>query len=213
MRSQMKVIISLIISSLLSPSLSTLGFDTSSWISKANWKCLDESGMKFGIVRGYENIGRVDLNVKMNLENGNEALGTGNVDVYMDPCVECGHPREQVMELIDKLTGSTYKYIYIKVAHTGWTVSRLYNQQFLTDLTAELLNLGAKIGFLTSKKNWEYQLGDTFKAPTGAYVWYIGNDKMDFTDFLEFGGFTSPHMKMYLTAQVVCEAYINRDYY
>jgi GH25 family lysozyme M1 (1,4-beta-N-acetylmuramidase) len=206
----MEKLISLIL--LLSvPSLATYGVDVSQYTNV--FSCLVQNGYTFSIIRGYMSSGYVDPNVVSNINNAWNG-GMSNVDVYLFPCVPCGNPATQASNLVSALNGVNYGMIWVDVETYAWSSSLSANQNFILTMVNALQSAGANVGIYSSYYNWQSIVGLSWSGVSSLPLWYAHYDNNpSFSDFVAFGGWTSPAIKQYAGDATVCGAGVDLNFY
>ncbi|OMJ74587.1 hypothetical protein SteCoe_26444 [Stentor coeruleus] len=193
------------------PSLATLGVDVSQYTNV--FSCLVQNGYTFSIIRGYTSSGYVDPNVVSNINNAWNG-GMSYVDVYLFPCVPCGNPTTQANNLVSALNGVNYGMIWIDVETYAWSSSQSANQNFILTMVNALQGLGAIVGIYSNYYNWQSIVGLNWSGVSSLPLWYAHYDNNpSFSDFVSFGGWSSPAIKQYAGDATVCGAGVDLNYY
>jgi GH25 family lysozyme M1 (1,4-beta-N-acetylmuramidase) len=129
---------------------------------------MKNSGITFGIARGYCSFGGVDQHVIQSLTNMKEA-GL-QASTYMFPC-RGKDPIAQVNEMLDHIPANLYKNIWIDVETNpspgcSWSGhNSTSNCQFLTAIIKELKTKGKSVGIYASKYMWSTIFGSVGFCP------------------------------------------------
>ncbi|CAF5158225.1 unnamed protein product, partial [Rotaria magnacalcarata] len=94
--------VEIVLISIVPTILATIGIDVSQRVSQDQFRCLNDNGYTFAIVRAYRSVGVVDSNSAQTIKNA-RAAGFTRVDAYLFPCFPCGDAPQQVIEVIDYL--------------------------------------------------------------------------------------------------------------
>ena len=193
------------------PSLATLGVDVSSLTN--TFSCLHGAGYQFAIVRGYQSSGNVDPNVVQNIKNA-RAGGMANVDVYLFPCVPCGNPAGQATALVNAIKGQNYGMVWLDVEIYAWSSNQAANQNFITSIVNQLVNLGQHVGIYTSYNNWSNIVGISWAGVSSHPLWYAHYDNNpSFSDFTPYGGWKTPSIKQYNGDVTACGTGVDLNFY
>lgn len=204
-----KIIIALLF--VIAPSLATLGVDL--YLLTNVFSCLHSEGYDFAIVRGYQSTGNVDPSVVSNIKNA-RAGGMANVDVYLFPCVPCGNPAGQATALVNAIKGQNYGMIWIDIETFAWSSNLSSNQNFITAMVNQLKSLGQHIGVYTNYYNWQAIVGLSWTGCSSLPLWYAHYDNNpSFSDFVPFGGWTTPSIKQYNDDTTACGIKVDLNYY
>lgn len=215
---------------------STLGVDVSQATSVSSFQCLKSSGYSFAIVRVYQSNGKVDPNGATTISNA-WAGGMSHVDGYIFPCYSCGNPAGQMDAAINSLAAAglqhvphealnvsttatstaksgTYGMLWIDVEGTQyWSTSQSSNVAFLQAMVNEGKARGISLGMYTSNSQWSPITGGStaFSSLPLWYPHYDGNPS--YSDWVPFGGWSSPAIKQYIGTTAICSASVDKNYY
>ncbi|KAH3744709.1 glycoside hydrolase family 25 protein [Pelomyxa schiedti] len=193
------------------------GIDMSSTLVEANAECLVSKGYHFTVSRCFRSNGEVDTAVVASSKaawNG----GMSYFDVYFFPCFSCGDPAGQVSTSVQYLTSNSVKYgmMWFDVEGPGtyWGNSTSANQNFFTSLVAQAKSMGVTIGVYTSKSQWQPIMGSSYTGGAAYPLWYAHYDNNpSFSDYVAFGGWTTPSVKQYEGTTSLCNQSVDLDWY
>lgn len=197
----------------------TYGVDISQLMSVSIGTCLKNAGYNTIIVRGYCSYGAVDSNVCSSLQNAQSA-GIANRDVYMFPCPTCStSAASQVSALVSYLTNNCNsawsKKIWLDIEGSQyWYSSTTTNRSWYQALKdACVSHSGVSCGIYSSYYQWESIFGSTSYAyGSNLPLWYAHYDNSKvWTDFVSFGGWTTPAVKQYTGDATVCGMGVDLD--
>jgi len=199
------------------------GFDVSSLVSTDEVTCMKNAGYDAIIVRAWQSNGVNDPNVKTTLANA-AAAGIAHQDVYMFPCPTCSaSASSQFNSMVSNLDGSVYGNIWFDIeedyAGQYWSTSYATNKAFYADLVSACSSgsAGKTCGVYSNYNNWVTIFGSsTYQASGGSSLpmWYADYDgELNFDDYEEFGGWSTPAMKQYNGDVSYCSINMDQDYY
>ncbi|MGW7106557.1 glycoside hydrolase family 25 protein [Streptomyces xanthophaeus] len=182
----------------------TRGVSVSRLVSADAFKGLRSQGVESVFVRGYRSTGSVDPNLAATVANAWDA-GFSNVDVYQFPCFSCGNSAGQADSLVSYMKENSVKYgtVWLDVEGPGtyWGSNNSANAAFIADWVQAMKSNGVSIGFYTSESQW-LPIAGSYTGGSAFPLWYSNHDdKQDFDDFSDFGGWTKPHLKSYAGPQ------------
>jgi len=199
---------------LLTLCVAKLGFDASSGpFSVTTMQCMKNTGYSFAIFRGYQQIGRVDPNVVNNIKAA-LAGGISDVGAYVYPCVKCGNPSNQIIQMANALKELNYNTIWIDVERQGWDLNdKAGNRKFLTEMFNEAPRHGKAVGVYTSSAEWSQIVGNDWTVGAKFPLWWPRWDNKDTLDnFVPFAGWNSCMMKQYFANTNVCGIMIDGNF-
>jgi len=124
-----------------------------------------------------------------------------HVDVYFFPDFWAGNPAGQVSSCHSFMSqhGVKYGMLWFDIEGPGvyWSGTCSSNQAFLSTAVATAKSLGISVGIYSSASQW-----DPIMCGSGAFsglpIWYAHyDDNPSFSDWTDFGGWTSPAIKQY----------------
>jgi len=203
-----------VVLSCVTVALGTYGVDVSDIVYIDDWKCLNNSGYSYGIVRCYESTGNTDPNCPHTIYNAWSG-GMGTVDIYMFPCYSCGDAKSQVQATVQFLQSynCTYKTFWFDIEGPQyWSEDSSENADFMSDLLDEAKDQGQTIGIYTSESQWIPIMGD-YTGGSSYPLWYANYDGEDnFDDFSPFGGWSAPVMKQFNGDDDDCDTNIEQNW-
>ena len=202
----------LLVTSLVHAALATVGVDVSELVDESGWKCLQTPGgqgpIEFSIVRVFRSTGHAD-------ETGTEtikaahAAGIKHVDGYMFPCVTCASsPADQVQAAV--AASGEVERLWLDIETFDWPSNPKSNEAFVTGLVDACEQMAPACGIYSSAHNWGSIFGSdsttySYPASKGLPLWYAHYDgKPSFSDFVAFGGWSTPTIKQYLGDKTSC---------
>jgi GH25 family lysozyme M1 (1,4-beta-N-acetylmuramidase) len=184
------------------------GVDYSTLFQISQIECLAQSDIDFVIPRAFCSTGKLDINIKQNLENA-WAGGMSHVDIYMFPCFPCNNPTEQAKTLISELKGYNYGMVWVDIERRQWSSNFEKNRKFILELVRELAKK-AYVGIYTNYNNWAHIVGVDWEILKHYPLWYAHYDKdPSFSDFEPFGGWKEPSMKQYQGTTKMCNGNVD----
>ncbi len=198
----------------LGPALCRLGVDIPNplVINATLWSCLKTRKVEFLTARAYRSYGAVDPNVLANIKNAH-AAGIKQVDVYIFPCVQCGNPRRQVNDTLAHLKGADFGVVWVDVEEYKWNKDKAVNRAFLTEMFAEVVRHGRKLGVYTNWREWDLVVGRDWDGAAQYLLWYpYWNRDPSFKDFKPFGGWKKPYRKQLTMDTMYCGEKFLLDY-
>ncbi|ETN74419.1 hypothetical protein NECAME_12995, partial [Necator americanus] len=167
--------------------------------------------IRIGISAGQ---GQVDTNVYGNIQNAHSAgLGT---EVYMTPLP---YSRKTGAQQFDEMYGGLRNgNINVRSVNSSvaWYSNNTTNVDFLNSILSRASQYGLSIGIYTSVYDWNKITGGA--TVTNTMLWYsnvygsgVTNESpADYSDFLSFGGWTTPSVKQFAQFETVCGVTVNR---
>lgn len=157
------------------------GFDISQKLSSSTASCLASSGYTFGIVRGYQSNGVVDVNVCSSLK---EMSAFKRKDVYLFPDPKSTKPASNQMgELVNYLNANCKSSwsgrVWLDVEGSQyWLGDASKNQAWYNQLVSSCATHGVSCGVYASSYQWSTLFGSTsYKNPvSGMPLWYAHYD-------------------------------------
>ena len=176
-------------------------------------KCFENLGIKFLVIRGFLQFGRVDPNLRENIRKA-YALAKQPM-VYMIPCVRCDMlPEEQVKKVVAELSGVTFWGIIIKVMLTGgWGPDKGGNCEYIKAMIREIRKTTGA-GIQTESAVWNTTMGTNCIINEGSInifgVWEKHDGRDVFSDYIPFAGFTNVTRKEYAGPVTECGMSVDR---
>ncbi|KAH3768092.1 glycoside hydrolase family 25 protein [Pelomyxa schiedti] len=206
----------------------TNGVDVSTTITPDAASCMVSSSKSYAIARCWKSSGSFDSAcVESSTSSWN--AGMKHFDVYFFPCYGGNHPSctsstasTQMQQAIGNLTsnGVEYGMLWLDVEEPNgvlgqyWSTSLTENQQFFTSLVGAAKGQGVTIGVYTNKNMWTLIMGSSYTGGAGYGLWYAHyDDNPSFSDFVAFGGWTSPSIKQYQGTTTLCNTGVDLDWY
>ena len=189
-----------------------IGFDASAGPYNSNsMACLKNNGFSFAIFRAYRSYGIVDPNAKANIR-GAHAGGINDVDVYIFPCFKCGNPEQQIIAMVNGLSGEKYNWIWIDVEAFEWG-GRDANRQFLQRMFNEAPKHGKSVGVYTNSNGWNNIVGNDWTAGSRFPLWWAyWDDNPSFANFRPFAGWRAPMIKQYQADKTICNVGLDKNF-
>ena len=213
------------------------GVDLSQPCSSSAFSCMKDNGVSFAVVRVYQSYGVVDPNGVATI-NAAWAGGMSHVDGYIFPCFSCGNPAGQMDAAINHLSsaglksiprmhgsndtveyksevlGTSYGMIWLDIEGTEyWSPNQQENVNFIQALADEGIHRGVSLGVYTSKSQWTPITGNS-NILGNLPLWYAHYDNNpSYSDFVPFGGWSSPSIKQYQGDVSLCGCALDRNYY
>lgn len=189
----------------------------------------------------YQSSGHTDPNGAASI-NDAHAAGIPYVDGYIFPCYSCGNPAQQMDDTINYLksngiapltNGLTHSEYMSAHNHTGaapltatvgmiwldiegtqyWSSSASSNVDFIQGMVDEGNKQGVVLGMYTSNSQWTPIAGGSTQFSQYP-LWYPHYDNSaSFSDFVPFGGWTSPAIKQYQGTTSQCGVGVDQNYY
>ncbi|KAL7715718.1 lysozyme [Entamoeba marina] len=193
----------------------TYGTDMSSLVSVDSFKCLKDKGYTFAIPRCWRSYGVWDDSCAQTCSNAHDA-GIDPVDVYFYPCVSCGNAAGQVSTFWNKIIsyGVECRLVWFDIEGT-WTSSYSANIDFFEEMMNQARKIGINHGVYVSTHYWSTLFGSDYVYPyaSSTPLWYPHYDNNpSFSDFVAFGGFTTPSIKQYKGTTSLCSASVDLSY-
>jgi len=193
----------------------TYGVDVSSPVYIDTWKCLKSNGYDYAIIRCWQSNGVPDPNCPHTIYNAWDG-GMSHVDAYIFPCFSCGNPRGQVQQTINYLNSYNCKYgmLWFDIeAPQLWSSDLNANVNFLSEMMSEAVNNGKRIGIYASQYEWTSIMGN-WDGARFYPLWYPHYDgSPSYSDFVPFGGWTSPSMKQFAGDSWICNVEVDQNWY
>jgi GH25 family lysozyme M1 (1,4-beta-N-acetylmuramidase) len=215
MRLALLSVVVLLVLALCRSGEATYGVDISQASTISTFQCLVNNGYSFAIIRAYQSIGQPDPNGPHSVYNAWDG-GMSNVDVYMFPCPQCGaSASDQVTQAVQYLQSYNTKYgmFWFDIEGPQYWNDQASNQAWLSEAISTAQSLGQNIGIYTSASQW----GPIMGGWTGASqfpLWYAHyDDNPSFSDFVPFGGWSSPNIKQFVGDATVCGMGVDENWY
>ncbi|CAL6079986.1 Glycosyl_hydrolase family 25 protein [Hexamita inflata] len=202
---------------LLMQSLSFDVMENTGRVTEQTLRCLQDSEFNYShVVFPAQNGAAFDINVIANFKAASK-LQYFRVDYYIMPASDKS-PKEQIQQTMKRLIAanaiSTNTTIWLDAETThSYFSTQQENQKFISELIDELLLyiIPSQIGIFSDYSSWRTLFGKTFSI-SQFKLWYSNyNERADFEDFGEFGGWTEPAMKQYKGYAVVCDVELNQN--
>ncbi|CAF3328867.1 unnamed protein product [Rotaria socialis] len=205
--------VEIVLISIVPTILATIGIDVSQSVSKDQFRCLNDNGYKFAVVRAYRSVGIVDSNSAQTIKNA-RAAGFTHVDAYLFPCFPCGDAPQQVIEVIDYLREERAEIDRLWLNIEGrWNNNTEINIKFLDELIKQVTDLGIKFGIYTSRYQWFSIMNNVTKFPPQSPLWYAHyDDNQSFRDFQVFGGWMQPSIKQFIGDVKECGVVLDKNF-
>jgi len=194
----------------------TKGVDVSAATSIDAFSCLAQNSYQFGAVRAYQKQGAPDPNAVYSVINAWDG-GIRSVDIYLDPCPTCGNPEIQVEDTIYDLIINEVPFITLWLTvddALAWQTNVTVNRAFFELLISTARDFfGVPVGVYTSASQWNTIMGADYQFASSLPLWYVHYDgKASFSDFAQFGGWTTPTAKRYQANSKICGVNVNLDW-
>ena len=172
--------------------------------------------VEWASVRAYQSYGSTDGNAPTTIKNA-RAAGVSEVSAYIFPCYPCGDGAKQVNDTVYFLNANNASpdLYWYDVENYEWSSNIYNNRAFITDMIEKGQSLGIKAGIYSSYYNWQSIVGLDWTYPhdQGLPLWYAHyDDNASFSDFVAFGGWSSPKVKQYEGDKSSCGVGIDYDY-
>lgn len=193
------------------------GVDVSQPTSVEAFQCLKENGYSFAVVRSYCSSGHTDANAVQTISNAWKG-GMNNVDSYIFPCPTCGTPsaEQQVQDTVNSLKGVETGMLWLDIeGQQYWHSDYKSNIDFIHQLVDAGKALNVTLGMYTSKNSWSTIAGTNsdFSFLPLWYPHYENTPNPTYSDFVSFGGWTTPNVKQYAGTTSVCGASVDLNAY
>eukprot|EP00347_Sterkiella_histriomuscorum_P006160 403353837 len=185
-----------------------------------DFTCLKKAGYDFAITRAWRSIGVFDQVSLVNLKAA-KSTGMDKVDVYLFPCRGMS-AADQVDQLIGNLTGTDYGTIWLDIEtnptqRCSWdNYTGDENCAYVGELVEAVQANDKPVGIYASHYMWmqifhDYNTCQQFKDLPLWYAHYDG--KETFSDFVSFGGWTTPNIKQHTGLANVCDTVVDLNFY
>ncbi len=176
-----------------------------------NAKCLMNNKHDFIVLRVSTSDGKVDSHFAANYKAA-KAAGYKSIDAYFVPCIPCD-PADQSKVAIEAIKGLDIGKIWIEIGVQGWREFKNFNRMYLEDLMTALTPSGKKLGILSSKYEWDENLGEDYDGASSKGLMYKSLDKdPSFKGYKTFGGWRKPEAKQYQAAATLCSLKVDLAY-
>jgi len=195
---------------LVAASLAAVGIDTTAPVSSSQVACLRSNNYGDFMARVWTRQGRVD---QTGIQNIHTALNGGMTAFsFFEPCVSCSQSAsQQIQAAYNAAQQSQIRLggIFIKVLNSlgGWSSSTSRNVQYISQLIQATANVGSIPVIWSTVNDWTFITGNTRNF--GGQIRYVvyshlngQANEQDWTQTEMFGGFPTPYMKEYATANV-----------
>ena len=196
----------------------TYGVDAVKALSGINVNCIRNNYFDgFIILRSWKATGAFDSNIITAYSNSkSKGFSVNEIDTYVAPCFSCGNAAGQVSSVYSSLTenGIEFKSIWFNLDGT-WGSSETENRKFFEEMMNKAISLGLNSGVYSDRNCWVNKFGEsyTYSQTSKVFVWYFNHNNVEsFSDFVQFGGWTSPYMKQYTADQLMCTAMVSYNY-
>jgi len=176
-------------------------------------QCFKDLEIKFLVIRGFLQFGKVDPNLRENLRKAYSLEFDSSV--YMIPCVGGEMlPEEQVRKVIAEISGLSYWGIIIKVMLTGgWGPDKGKNCEYIRAMVREIRKT-TTAGIQTESAVWNTIMGtNCIINDNSGYlfgVWEKHDGRNCFSDYIPFAGFTNVTRKEYAGPVTECGMSVDR---
>lgn len=203
------------------------GVDVSTPVSLSEAQCMAQThNISFGVARAWHSDGVFDPNYLITSKSWTQA-GFATVDAYMFPC-SFRDPVAQVTQMLGNLTGAPFGRVWLDVETNtspgcGWSTNKTANCAYLASLVQAVQRTGVPVAVYSSLHMWTTWMDDASTPnacdvnPPGAAapldLWYPHYDKSpSFSDFIGFGGWTTPLIKQYINTNTLCGVGVDDNY-
>lgn len=195
------------------------GVDVSTLISTSSASCFLQGGISSVTPRGYRSSGSLDPNICSSLANA-EKSGIPHRDTYLFPCPTCSKSADaQVQELMSHLNANCKSSftgrVWLDIEGTQyWKSDTSANRVWYQSLVDACKKYAPSCGIYTSKVQWQGIMGSTsYEYGSNLPLWYAHYDgKPNFSDFVAFGGWTTPYAKQYQGTTTLCSMGVDLNY-
>ena len=192
------------------------GLDMCTVHSVSSLQCFINNGFTFTIPRCWCSTGVWDSGCVQSVSNSH-AAGMSRVDVYFFPCFSCGNPGGQVYTFWDTVIAYDMDISWVWYDLEGeWSSSYATNQAFFEELIYYTRSIGFYYGIYSNWNGWWYFFGYDylFDYASVTPLWYPHYDWVDdFSDFITFGGWTTPAIKQYIdNIDTLCDGIVDFNY-
>ena len=208
----------------------TIGVDISVETTPEIIECFADAGIAFVIPRVYRSVGAVDPNGGVTMKLARAQQSFKFVDGYIFPCIQssaysvahnvsCASAKQQVQDTLTMLKGAGVALplrLWLDVEDEQpskyYSDDTAVNQQFLGEMTAELLSSGVQVGVYTTKTYWQQIMAN--QEGYGKYpLWYPRYDGIDSFDFFSpFADWTEAFIKQTAGDTPGCGSKFDSDY-
>ncbi|KYQ94169.1 component of the counting factor (CF) complex [Tieghemostelium lacteum] len=189
--------------------------DISDTLTVSDFQCVQNSSINYVIIECWKANGHPNPSCSSNIQAAITSQ-INSVDVYLEPCFECGQPTYQAAQMVNFISNFQINIntAWIDVNMTEyWGNNTLYNRAFFEQLTFTISNRGVQVGIFSSQSSWNTIMGLAYVGGSSYPLWYSDmDDSPNFSDFTSFSGWTAPSMKQYKAATICSLATVNLDY-
>ena len=190
----------------------SIGFDASSGPFKTNsMSCLKNNGYSFAIFRGYRSYGVVDPNAVKNI-NAAHAGGINDVGAYIFPCVKCGNPAKQIVDMVNGLKGASYSWIWIDIEQLNWSSNKATNRKFVQGMMDEAPKHGKSVGIYTNSNGWNTIVGNDWTNGSKFPLWWAYWDRKAIMNFKPFAGWKTAKIKQFDNDKTICDVGLDKNF-
>ena len=194
------------------------GVDATKALTGTNVNCLINNYFDgFIILRSWKATGVFDSNIVTAYSNViDKGFETTGIDTYFSPCYSCGNVAGQVNSMYNSLISNSISVnrVWFKLDGT-WSSSTSSNQAFFTEMINKGIALGLNTGIFSDRSYWINKFGEsfTYSQTSKVLLWYPNHNNVEsFSDFVQFGGWTTPYMKQYTADQLLCTSMVSYNY-
>ena len=196
----------------------TYGVDAVKALTSTNVNCLLNNYFDgFIILRSWKATGAFDSNIVTAYKNVvSKGFETSTIDTYFAPCYSGGNVAGQVSSVYSSLQSNsiTVNRIWFNLDGT-WGSDVSTNKAFFEEMISQGISLGMNTGIYCDRTYWINKFGEsyTYSQTSKVLLWYPNHNNVEsFSDFVQFGGWTTPYMKQYTADQLLCTAMVSYNY-
>jgi hypothetical protein len=116
----------------------------------------------------------------------------------------------QIAQAVSKEYGGKVNMVWLRAGDMGNGI--VTNQNYLKQLSDSFTAAKMTVGIFATKEEWSSGYGEWIGL-SSLNLLYLGNAQANFNDFVKFGGWTNPSMKLFNDDATYCKLTVGHLYY
>ena len=181
--------------------------------TKSTYTCISKNNITNIIIAGYEAFGNQGIvdSAANRIKLAQEA-GIPQIDIFVNAFPNFYPPpaASQVAQDTFNAFNGKIKMAWIRAGNLEKDIGT--NQDYIKQLVNAFQKLSMAVGIFTDSSDWNMYYGQ-YSGVSALSLLYLGGTQPNFLDFLPFGGWTKPSMKLFNDDTTYCKLSIGHLYY